>query len=111
MENKRLYHIDVFMPQNLIEQSLLQQKTVKNYIFTKHVKFKIFSKNPFYKDISLNTITKILHDIKTAPIIPFEIESTVIRNKEKVTKYINDMKDLGIECKEAIKYLQEFGGK
>lgn len=87
MENKRLYHIDVFMPQNLIEQSLLQQKTVKNYIFTKHVKFKIFSKNPFYKDISLNTITKILHDIKTAPIIPFEIESTVIRNKEKVTKY------------------------
>ena len=31
--------------------------------------------------------------------------------KEKVTKYINDMKDIGIEYKDAIEYLQEFGGK
>ena len=30
--------------------------------------------------------------------------------KEKVTKYINDMNDIGIEYKEVIKYLQEFGG-
>ena len=31
--------------------------------------------------------------------------------KEKVTKYINDMKDIGIEYKDAVEYLQEFGGK
>jgi len=31
--------------------------------------------------------------------------------KEKVMKYINDMNDIGIVHEEAIKYLQEFGGK
>ena len=31
--------------------------------------------------------------------------------KEKVTKYINEMNDIGIVYAEAIKYLQEFGGK
>ena len=31
--------------------------------------------------------------------------------KEMVKKYINEMNDIGIDCKEAIKYLQEFGGK
>ena len=30
--------------------------------------------------------------------------------EEKVNNYINDMKSIGITCKEAIKYLQELGG-
>ena len=31
--------------------------------------------------------------------------------KEKVKKYLNDMKDIGITYEEAIKYLHELGGK
>lgn len=87
MEIKKLYHINVFMPENLIEQSLNQQRTVKFYIFTKHVKFKIFSKNPYFKNISFFTINKVLKSLKTSPIIPFEIETEIIDNKETVTKY------------------------
>ena len=31
--------------------------------------------------------------------------------EEKVNDYLNDMKNIGIEYKEALKYLQELGGK
>ena len=30
--------------------------------------------------------------------------------KEKVEKYLSDMENIGINCEEAIKYLQELGG-
>lgn len=99
LKNIKLYHKDIFLPQELIEQAIEQQRTVKNYIFTKHLIERIECKDRSHNSVTAENVWKVLDGLKKKPIAPFEVETKEINGKEKVAKYVvrakmNELEDI-----------------
>ena len=86
--NTKLYHKDIFLPQDLINQAIYQQQNTINFIFTKHLIERIECKARSHNSVTAEKIWDVLSKLKEKPIIPFEIETENFNGKEKVTKYV-----------------------
>ena len=68
----KLYHIDIYLPQHLIEQVLTIMQS-DNFIFSKHLRDGI---NRDYKhEITLQNVDKYVKLMKRHNIYPFEVET------------------------------------
>lgn len=86
--NTKLYHKDVYLPQNLINQVIHQQQNTINFAFTKHLIERIDCKDRSHNSVTAEKIWNVLSKLKEKPIIPFEVETENHNGKEKVTKYV-----------------------
>ena len=86
--NTKLYHKDIYLPQDLINQSIYQQQNTINFVFTKHLIERIESKDHSHNLVTAEKVWNVLSKLKENPIIPFEVETENHNGKEKVTKYV-----------------------
>ena len=86
--NTKLYHKDIYLPQDLINQAIHQQQNTTNFVFTKHLIERIECKDRSHNSVTAEKVWNVLSKLKEKPIIPFEIETENFNGKEKVTKYV-----------------------
>jgi hypothetical protein len=86
--NTKLYHKDIYLPQDLIDQAIHQQQTTTNFAFTKHLIERIECKDRSHNSVTAEKVWTVLSKLKENPIIPFEVETETHNQVEKVTKYV-----------------------
>ena len=103
--NTKLYHKDIYLPQDLIDQSIRQQQNTLNFAFTKHLIERIECKDRSHNSVTAEKVWNVLSKLKENPIVPFEVETENCNGKEKVTKYVirdkcNLFEDISIVIRE-----------
>ena len=73
--NTKLYHKDIYLPQDLINQAIYQQQNTTNFVFTKHLIERIECKDRSHNSVTAEKIWNVLSKLKEKPIIPFEVET------------------------------------
>ena len=86
--NTKLYHKDIYLSQDLINQAIHQQQNTTNFIFTKHLIERIECKDHSHNLVTAEKVWTVLSKLKENPIIPFEVETETYNGIEKVTKYV-----------------------
>ena len=84
----KLYHKDIYLPQDLIDQAIHQQQNTINFAFTKHLIERIECKDRSHNSVTAEKVWTVLSKLKENPIVPFEVETEIHNQVEKVTKYV-----------------------
>lgn len=100
--NKKLYHVEKYMTEEMIETAKQFQSSIKTVSFSAHFKNQCKDKNDYKHYLDEFKIKKIITNIKNNPITPFEIEMTYdSKGRAYLTKYVvrtsyDDTRDVSI---------------
>jgi hypothetical protein len=98
----KLFHIQKFLPNEVINVCLYLEKVTTGYFLSEHMKKHINSPD-FKHAITEDKIYDCLNKLKSSPVKPFEVELNIDNNHKQytVTKWVvrvsyNDNKDISI---------------
>lgn len=89
MNTTKLYHEDVYMPEEFLKEALHLQTLITTYSVSRHFREQHQNENDYKHYLDFNKVASALTKLKTSPVKPFEIEITQNdKSKSFVTKYV-----------------------
>jgi hypothetical protein len=84
----KLYHRKVYLPQALIEQVISQQKNIERYKFSNHLRQRFNDTDKSHNQVTFEKVLGVIKCLKYKPLVPFEVETRMVDDMERVTKYV-----------------------